>query len=213
MKTAIFDLDGTIADTIKDLADAVNHGLKQLGCPEHSVEKYKKMVGNGARKLCLRALPDSRKSEAETLHGLFRAYYDIHYLENTKLYPGIKSTIEQLSVKGVEIAVATNKPQDTAIKVLKNLLPDINFYKILGGCDDRPKKPDPTIIREILSGLPTDNKVFMIGDSNVDIQTAKNAGLISIGCLWGFRSRAELETEGADFIAESADDILNFILR
>lgn len=213
MKTAIFDLDGTIADTIKDLADAVNHGLKQLGCPEHSVEKYKKMVGNGARKLCLRALPDSRKSEAETLHGLFRAYYDIHYLENTKLYSGIKSTIEQLSVKGVEIAVATNKPQDTAIKVLKNLLPDINFYKILGGCDDRPKKPDPTIIREILSGLPTDNKVFMIGDSNVDIQTAKNAGLISIGCLWGFRSRAELETEGADFIAESADDILNFILR
>ncbi|MBO5163141.1 MAG: HAD family hydrolase [Ruminococcus sp.] len=213
MITAIFDLDGTIADTIQDLADAVNHGLKQLGCPEHSVESYKQMVGNGARKLCIRALPESRKSEAEKLHGLFRAYYGMHYLDNTKLYPDIKETIEKLTESGVKVAVATNKPQDVARQVVKSLLPDTEFYKVLGGCDERPKKPDPAIIREILRELPKDNKVFMIGDSNVDIQTAKNSGLISIGCIWGFRSREELEAEGADFIAVESHDITDIILR
>lgn len=213
MITAIFDLDGTIANSLQDLADAVNHGLRQLGCPEHPLESYKQMVGNGAQKLCFRALPKSRKSEAEMLHGLFRAYYGTHYLDNTKLYPGIKSTIEKLSENGVKIAVATNKPQDMARKVVKSLLPETEFYKVLGGCDERPKKPDPAIIHEILRELPDDNKIFMIGDSNVDMKTAKNAELISIGCVWGFRSREELEAEGADYIAETAHDIEKIILR
>lgn len=213
MITAIFDLDGTIANSLQDLANAVNQGLRQLGCPEHPVESYTKMVGNGAQKLCFRALPESRKSDAEMLHGLFRAYYSMHYLDNTKVYPGIRSTIEKLSENGVNISVATNKPQDTARKVVKSLLPEIEFYKVLGGCDERPKKPDPAIICEILRELPDDNKVFMIGDSNVDMKTAKNSGIISIGCLWGFRSREELEAEGADFIAETAHDIEKIILR
>lgn len=213
MITAIFDLDGTIADTIKDLADAVNYGLRKLGCPEHSVESYKQMVGNGARKLCFRALPDDRKNDSDKLHELFKEYYGSHFLDSTTLYAGIREVMERLLKNGVKIAVATNKPQDTARKLVLSLLPDIEFVKVLGGCDERPKKPDPAIIREILNALPDeDNVIYMIGDSNVDIRTAKNSDLISIGCLWGFRSREELESEGADNIAEKASDIADIIL-
>jgi phosphoglycolate phosphatase len=213
MITAIFDLDGTIADTIEDLADAVNYGLRQLDCPEHDIESYKQFVGNGAMKLCIRALPDDKKDMAETLLNLFHKYYDVHYLDKTRVYEGIKDVLYTLSAEDVTLAVATNKPQDVARKVVEKLLPDVNFTKVLGGCDERPKKPDSTIIKEILCGLPEDNTVYMIGDSNVDIQTAKNSGLISIGCLWGFRGKDELLSAGADFIAEKTEDISKIILR
>lgn len=213
MTTAIFDLDGTIADTIEDLADAVNYGLRKLGCPEHDIESYKQFVGNGAMKLCIRALPEDKKDMADKLLDLFHEYYDIHYLDKTRLYDGIKDVLDNLSANGVTLAVATNKPQDAARKIVAKLLPDVKFVKVLGGCDERPKKPDSAVINEILSGLPENNTVYMIGDSNVDIQTAKNCGIISIGCAWGFRGRQELESAGADFIAEKAEDITKIILR
>lgn len=213
MTTAIFDLDGTIADTIEDLADAVNCGLRKLNFPEHSIEAYKKFVGNGAMKLCFRALPDDKKDMSDELHALFIEYYNMHYLDKTKLYEGMSNVMNTLSANGVTLAVATNKPQDVAREIIAKLLPDADFIKVLGGCNERPKKPAPDIINEILRELPEDNKVYMIGDSNVDIQTAKNCGLISIGCLWGFRGRQELEDAEADFIAEKAEDITKIILR
>ena len=213
MTTVIFDLDGTIADTIEDLADAVNYGLRKLGCPEHDINSYKQFVGNGAMKLCIRALPEGKKDMSEKLLDLFHEYYDVHYLDKTKLYDGIKNTLDTLAANGVTLAVATNKPQDAARKIVEKLLPDVDFIKVLGGCDERPKKPDSTVINEILNGLSEDNAVYMIGDSNVDIQTAKNCGILSIGCVWGFRGRTELEAAGADFIAEKAEDITKIILR
>lgn len=212
MITAIFDLDGTLANTIQDIADAVNYGLRELGCPEHSVTSYKKMVGNGTPILCLRALPDDKKDKADELRRLFERRYSEHYLDNTCLYDGMAEAVRTLSKAGVTIAVATNKPQDAARRIVGELLPDIDFVKVLGGCEERPKKPDPAVIQEILDGTPCDNRVYMIGDSNVDIQTAKNSGLISVGCVWGFRGRPELEAEGADYIAEKAQDIVTVIL-
>lgn len=212
MITAIFDLDGTLADTLQDLADAVNYGLKELGYPVHSVESYKQMVGNGAEKLCFRALPENSKDRTKELYDIFCIRYGSHYLDNTRLYDGIEETINILSQSGVKLAVATNKPQDAARKITAAFLPDAGFLKVLGGCEERPKKPDPAVIREILDGLPDDNLVYMIGDSNVDIQTAKNTGLVSIGCAWGFRGRQELESAGADHIAEKPQDIAKIIL-
>lgn len=209
---AIFDLDGTIANSIQDLGNAVNHALRKMGYPEHDYTTYKKFVGNGAEKLCYRALPDDRKSDVKELHALFREYYSSHFLDSTHLYDGIKETMIKLMQSGVILAVATNKPQDFARKIIKKLLPDISFVKVLGGCDERPKKPDSAIINEILTSLPSCDKVFMIGDSNVDIQTAKNTGLISIGCTWGFRSKQELSDEGADYIIDTADEIAEIIL-
>lgn len=212
MITAIFDLDGTIANSIADLADAVNYGLRELKLPEHNVEAYKEMVGNGVIVLCQRALPEEKKDMSDELHSLFRDYYNAHYLDKTCLYEGISDTLKTLADNNVTLAVATNKPQDFARKIVTALLPDVKFSKILGGCSERPKKPDSAIISEILQEFPENNTVYMIGDSNVDIQTAKNSGIISIGCLWGFRSRDELESEGADFLAETAEDIIKIIL-
>ena len=214
MKTAVFDLDGTIADTICDLGDAVNYGLEKLGCPTHDYEAYKKMVGNGAKKLCERALHDDKKDKAAELHRLFKEYYSEHYLDKTRLYDGMKETMEKLKSSGVILAVATNKPEDVAREIVWELLPDIDFVKVLGGVDYRPTKPDSAILIEIFAALPdVKNRVYMIGDSNVDVQTAKNAGIGSIGCAWGFRGRAELESEGADYIAEKSSDIINIILK
>lgn len=214
MKTAIFDLDGTIADTLADLADAVNYALDKLGYPVHPYESFNQFVGNGVQKLCYRALPDDKKDETEKLVGLFSEYYNEHFLDKTVLYKGMSEIIHKLGSFGIRLAVATNKPQDFARKIVDALLPDVEFISVLGGCSERPKKPDTAIIREILERLPIeDNQVFMIGDSNVDIQTAKNSGIISIGCIWGFRGREELESEGADYIAETPGDIAKIILE
>ena len=212
LKTAIFDLDGTIADTLFDLADATNYGLTQLGYPSHPYDSYKMFVGNGVQKLCYRALPEDKKEESDKLLVLFTKYYNEHFLDKTDLYPGIRETLQRLSDNGVKLAVATNKPHEFAVKIINGLLPDINFIKVLGGCAERKKKPDPAIIHEIIDELPIGTKAVMSGDSNVDILTAKNAGIMSIGCIWGFRSRTELSEAGADLIAETPSDIADFLL-
>ena len=213
MKLAIFDLDGTIADTLCDLADAVNAGLRDMGCPEHSYDEYRYMVGNGAAKLCERALPDERKSESEELRKLFGQYYGEHFLDKTGLYDGIAGVISGLSGRGVKLAVATNKPENFAQQMIAKLLPGTDFVRVLGGSPDRPVKPDTAIIREVFSSLPeSPDEAYMIGDSNVDMQTAHNAGITGIGCAWGFRGRGELEKAGADFIAYKPEDILRFII-
>ena len=214
MITAIFDLDGTIADTIADLGAAVDNGLEVLGFPKHTITEYKTFVGNGAMKLCERALPEGHKELAPELHRLFKEYYSAHLLDNTTLYDGMKETLTTLSENGFILAVATNKPEDAAKKIIAALLPDIDFVKILGGVDYRPKKPDTAIISEILAAVPEkDGEVWMIGDSNVDVQTGRNAGTTVIGCAWGFRGRDELRRERADYIAEKTGDIIDIILR
>ncbi len=209
---AIFDLDGTLADTLCDLADAVNYGLTQLGYPTHPYESYKIFVGNGVKKLCERALPDDKKDDTDRLLSIFTERYNSHFLDKTCLYDGIMETLTTLSDNGVILAVATNKPQEFAVQIVEKLLPGFEFVKVLGGCSEREKKPSPAIILEILDELPIGSKAFMIGDSNVDIETAINAGISSVGCVWGFRGRNELDNAGADFIAEVPSDICDFIL-
>ncbi|MDE6832917.1 MAG: HAD-IA family hydrolase [Ruminococcus sp.] len=209
---AIFDLDGTLADTLYDLADATNYGLKKLGYPVHPYESYRKFVGNGVQKLCYRALPDNRKDDTEKLLEIFNEYYGKHFLDKTKLYDGIKNCLDILTENDVILAVATNKPQHFARQIIDKLLPEYKFVKVLGGCAERPKKPDTAIITEIISEYPDEENIFMIGDSNVDIQTAKNAGIRSIGCVWGFRGVEELTGAGADFIAETPEDIVKYII-
>ena len=219
-KLAVFDLDGTLADTIYDLGDAVNFGLEQLGCPTHDYAEYKKMVGNGARKLCFRALPDDKKDKAEELYLMFKEYYSHHYLDKTRLYDGMRETLERLRNNGVILAVATNKPEDAAREIVAKLLPEIDFLCVLGGGDRRPLKPDPAVILEIYDKLPDEEyEAYMIGDSNVDVMTSVNADIGFIGCAWGFRGRAELEAcisenrrELCSSIAEKPSDIADFIL-
>ena len=213
MKIAVFDLDGTLADTLADLAGAVNYGLRKMDCPEHTLDEYRFMVGNGAKKLCWRALPEDRKEEAPELHRYFSKYYPEHLLDRTKVYNGMHEVLRKLSAEGVRLAVATNKPEDAARELVAELLPDIDFVRVLGGTSKRPIKPDTQVIAEIFAALPDEpGEAYMIGDSNVDMLTGQNAGIRTIGCAWGFRGREELEAAGADFIAEKPEDILRFIL-
>ena len=208
---AIFDLDGTIADTLEDIAAAINYGLDRLGLLAHPLERFRQFVGDGLQVLCRRALPLEKADKAERLSQLFSEYYGEHYLDATHLYPGIEEALKELSAADVILAVATNKPQIHARKIVAELLPDIDFDIILGGCPEREKKPDPAMIREII-GSRTD-KAYMIGDSNVDILAGKNAGICTIGCTWGFRGRRELEENGADHIAETPGNVVNIILK
>ncbi|MDE6797150.1 MAG: HAD family hydrolase, partial [Ruminococcus sp.] len=157
-------------------------------------------------------LPDDRKDDTEKLLEIFSGYYGEHFLDKTKLYDGMKKCLEVLTEKNVILAVATNKPQNFAVQIIDKLLPEYKFVKVLGGCAERPKKPDTAIITEIISEYPEEENIYMIGDSNVDIQTAKNAGIKSIGCVWGFRGIEELTGAGADFIAETPEDIVKYII-
>ncbi len=210
-KLAVFDLDGTLADTLEDLATAVNYGLIKLGYPIHHIDKYNNFVGNGIMKLCERALPAGKSESLQELYDIFNAFYKNHCMDKTKEYSGITELLRQLSRNNVDIAVATNKDQIFAQKIVSELFPYIKFLKVIGGCKERPKKPSPDIIYEI-KGDREYSEIYMIGDSNVDIETAKNAGIKSIGCLWGFRTESELENAGADYIVSKPSEIKKIIV-
>ncbi len=210
-KLAVFDLDGTLADTLEDLATAVNYGLIKLGYPVHHIDKYNNFVGNGILKLCERALPEGKSESLQELHDIFDSFYKNHCMDKTKEYTGVTELLRQLSKNGVDIAVATNKDQTFATKIVAKLFPYIKFVKVLGGCNERPKKPAPDIIYEI-KGDREYSEIYMIGDSNVDIETAKNAGMKSIGCLWGFRTEQELKDASADYVVSEPSEIKKIIL-
>ena len=210
-KLAVFDLDGTLADTLEDLATAVNYGLIKLGYPVHHIDKYNNFVGNGILKLCERALPEGKSESLQELHDIFDSFYKNHCMDKTKEYTGVTELLRQLSKNGVDIAVATNKDQTFATKIVAKLFPYIKFVKVLGGGNERPNKPAPDIIYEI-NGDREYSEIYMIGDSNVDIETAKNAGMKSIGCLWGFRTEQELKDAGADYVVSEPSEIKKIIL-
>ena len=189
-KLVIFDLDGTLLNTIADLAQSTNHALSVLGYPTHEESAYNFMVGNGINKLFERALPEGEKSEENVLRVRkeFIPYYDAHNADKSRPYPGIPELLEQLQSLGLQIAVASNKYQGVNVK------------------------PDPTIVDDILSIAKTDRKdVLYVGDSGVDMQTAINAGVTSCGVTWGFRPRTELEEFHPDYIADKAEEILKRI--
>ncbi len=210
---AIFDLDGTLVDSVADLAEAVNHELTLMHYPTHPLEAFYHFVGNGVKKLCERALPASAApEEAEQLLKRFYAYYEIHCLDNTVPYADMPEVIRQLKTIGVQLAVASNKPQRFTERIVRHFFGE--FTCILGSNDIRPRKPEPHIIAEILDNLriPADQAV-LIGDSDVDILTAANAGIASIGCTWGFRGREELKAAGADLLVNTPMDIVPLFLE
>lgn len=215
-RLVIFDLDGTLLNTIADLANSTNHALNQLGYPTHEPEEYNFMVGNGINKLFERALPEGEKTEENVLRVRreFIPYYDQHNADESRPYPGIPELLETLQAKGIQLAVASNKYQAATEKLIAHYFPNIKFIAVFGQRDGVNVKPDPTIVEDILriSGTPKD-EVLYVGDSGVDMQTARNAGVTACGVTWGFRLLAELESFNPRYIIEVPQLISDLIIR
>lgn len=213
-KLIIFDLDGTLLDTIADLGTACNHALESKGYRRHPLAAYPYMVGNGVRKLIERAQPDASPEEVEELLGIFRQYYDEHCTDYTRPYPGIPELLAELHSRGIAIAVASNKYESASRRIVTHFFPDIPFVAILGQVEDRPVKPDPSIDFQVLLSHPTPKAQTMhVGDSAVDIETARRACIDSVGVTWGFRPITELRKACADHIVSTPADILKLALK
>lgn len=213
-RLAIFDLDGTLLNTIDDLATAVNHALEVNHYPTHAISSYRQMVGNGVRRLIERAMPAGEQSETtvDRLLGDFRAYYDEHLHDLTTPYPGIVELLEELERREVALAVASNKYESAVKRLISNFFGDRKFVAVCGNVEGIPTKPDPSIVFRILGEHPTPKaEVIYVGDSGVDMETARRAGVTAVGVTWGFRPERELTSAYADHIITSAADLLDLL--
>ena len=217
--TFIFDLDGTLLDTLQDLANSVNYALRQHGMPEHSIDDIRRFVGNGVRLLMERAVPDgARNPQFEAAFATFRQHYMQHSLDTTRPYDGIPELIHELKARGCQMAVVSNKMMAATQELVRHFFPDIPVAIGEHEAAGIRKKPAPDTVFEALRQLavsqkPTANSqkptAVYVGDSDVDIETARNSGLPCISVLWGFRDRDFLLAHGATTFAEHPLDILD----
>jgi phosphoglycolate phosphatase len=211
-KAVIFDLDGTLLNTLSDLADSANHVLSELTLPTHNYESYKYFIGNGIPKLIERCLPADRQELHSKALSMFNEYYALHSKDKTAPYDDIKELLYSLSEKGLKLGVITNKAHGIAVKVVEEYFGKDIFGRIRGLDDSIKAKPDPSGALSVMESLgATPSEVLYIGDSGVDMHTAKNAGFTPLGVLWGFRKKDELIENGAKYIAQKPLDILKFI--
>lgn len=212
----IFDLDGTLLNTIGDLAVACDYMLRLRNLPTHSFEEYCSFVGNGILRLVERALPEELRTESyvKAARADFLAYYIDHIDEHTTPYDGITALVDELQQRGYKLAVASNKFQAGTEKLIRKFFPTIDFVDVCGNREGVPLKPDTALIDIILeqAAMPRE-QCIMVGDSAVDMLTAHNAGIHSIGVTWGFRSREELIEAKAEQMVDNTNELLAAIER
>lgn len=210
--TVVFDLDGTLLDTLQDLADATNYALREKGMPERTLDEVRRFVGNGVRLLMIRAIPGGEENPLfEETFALFKSYYGEHCNDHTKPYEGIMELLTELKEKGYAVAIVSNKI-DFAVKELSELYFQGIVPVAIGEKEGIRRKPAPDTVFEALKELGrTKEEAVYVGDSDVDIETAKNADMPCISVLWGFRDRAFLEAHGARHYAQKAEDILKYV--
>lgn len=210
-KTVIFDLDGTLLNTVEDIAAATNHALRMYGYPEHPTGTIRTFIGNGINKLFERALPEGHKGMDEVLkiRKAFIPYYNEHGTEKTVPFNGICRLLDRLQRKGIMISVASNKYQEATESLVRHFFPDIRFSAILGQREGIPVKPDPAIVHEIcrISGISDMSDVLYVGDSGVDMETAANCGAETVAVTWGCKTREFLASYSPAHIVDDASEI------
>jgi len=211
-KAVIFDLDGTLLDTLTDLAEGTNYALRVNGFPERTTDEIRRFVGNGARKLVERAVPDSQAEAAlEQVRQDFDVYYKVHCKDHTRPYPGIIEMLEELARRGYALGVVSNKPDFAVQELIPEYFPGL-FASVSGERTGVAKKPAPDLIWEAMKELQaTNSDAIYVGDSEVDLEAAANAGIPCISVAWGFKGREFLEEYKAEVIIEKPLEILNYI--
>ena len=216
-KAIIFDLDGTLADTIEAIRDAINLTMQQYGYPQHTYEEIREYIGNGAKNLVLRSMPAEAASDAAQHERVFLTYqdnYDKGHLATDRCYDGIPALITALHASGVRLSVLSNKQDRHVQGLIAQLFPAGEFSVIMGQLDHLPKKPDPTVplmIAEQLGVKPSE--CAFIGDSEVDVRTAKNAGMPAIAVSWGYRDRELLLAEAPDALLDTPSALSEFLFQ
>ena len=208
-QTVIFDLDGTLLDTIEDLAAAGNWVCRKNGWAEHTVEEYKAMVGQGMRNLVTQLMPERRRSPLMITYTLtlYMDSYGAHCLEKTKAYPGIAELLKKMKAAGIKMAVCSNKSDNFSREIIAHYFPD-TFELVRGKLEGVPVKPDPASTLAVMRQLGADPATTLfVGDSSTDVATGKNIGSATCAVSWGFRSRESLVEAGPDFIADSVAEL------
>jgi phosphoglycolate phosphatase len=211
-RAVLFDLDGTLADTLNDLANATNWALAQVGCPPHPVDSYRYRVGDGARELCARALPADKQELTDQVLRLMGRRYDEHCFDLTKLYPGIPEMVSALAERQFKLAVLSNKPDKFTKRMIAYYFNPSPFAVVRGQLPNVPLKPDPTAAAQIAQELAiAPSRWLYLGDTNTDMRTARGAGMHPVGVLWGFRDRDELLQSGAEHIVAKPQEVLTLL--
>ncbi|WP_136480810.1 HAD family hydrolase [Cognatitamlana onchidii] len=212
-KAVIFDLDGTLVNSIEDIADAMNTVLKGYNYPTHDYKTYKNFVGSGVKSLVIKALPEAHSHEEQInkCHKAMMTVYKDQCTQKTKPYEGIKDLLEELRIRELKMSVLSNKADALTKKVVASIFPDY-FNPVLGLKIEAHKKPNPIAALEICNtlGISPEEAIY-VGDTGIDIQTAKNANMLAVGVPWGFRDREELLECGADLILEQPKDLLKLL--
>jgi phosphoglycolate phosphatase len=212
IQSIIFDLDGTLTDTLQDLANSVNYALRKMNWPERTLEEVRRFVGNGVRKLVQRAVPENTsEADYESCFALFRQHYILHCQDNTCLYPGVGEMLQEVHRRGYKTAIVSNKLQAGVDELYDTFFRDVIDVAI-GQREGMALKPAPDMVELALSqlGASKDETVY-VGDSEVDVQTARNAGLRCISCLWGFRDREQLDAAGATQFISHPKELLSIL--
>lgn len=213
-RLVVFDLDGTLANTLVDLANAVNASLEHFNLPTHPVDSYNRFVGNGINNLISQVLMDKQNDKElhKKVKGYFDEYYAKHLCDNTVAYDSMDKVLSTLSDLNIKTAVHSNKPHEYVPQILSSLFKEHKFDAVIGNQQQYERKPSGQALVAIMQelGVQSDD-VLYVGDSDVDVMTAHNANVKVCGVEWGFRGKAELESAGADFLAKNADELMNII--
>lgn len=212
-KLCVFDLDGTLVNSVYDIAAALNASLEEMNLPGWPLEEYYRMVGDGMEMLCRRAIPGGTETQVQALVSLYKQRYQRDCCVLTRPYEGIPELMEKLRQQGILTAVLSNKPHEQTLKVVATLLPKADFFAVRGQSAEFPRKPDPAALHALmeLAGVQPCETVY-IGDSDVDMILGKNAGVETVGVSWGFRGVQELNTAGACAIAHTAEELEKLLL-
>jgi len=213
-KAILFDLDGTLLNTLEDLGDAANRVLAARGFPTHTLDEYRYFIGNGTATLITRALPQGKRND-DTIRACLKAFredYGRNWKVKTKPYDGITEMLDELTVRGLKTAVLSNKSHEFTKRCVAHLLPNWTFDMVLGHRNTVPLKPDPAGALQVAERLNIAPREFLyLGDSGVDMKTAMAAGMFPVGVLWGFRPAEELRKNGARALIERPSELLNLL--